>query len=100
MRGFKQFILRGNVIDLAVGVIMGAAFGNVVNAMVKDVLTPFIGIIFKTPDFSNLVLTVHGSKFMYGDFLNNALSFIIEAGAIYFLVVLPINALINRLHHE
>ncbi len=66
MNGFKQFILRGNVVDLAVGVVIGAAFGGIVNALVKDILTPLIGAIAKTPDFSGLFFTINGSKFLYG----------------------------------
>ena len=98
--GFKQFILRGNVVDLAVGVVIGAAFNNVVNALVKDVLTPFVGAIAKVPDFSKLQFTLNGSMFAYGDFFNNLISFILVAAAIYFFVVLPVNALISRARHE
>ena len=98
--GFKRFILRGNVVDLAVGVVIGAAFGNVVNALVKDIITPLIGVIAKVPNFSNLVFTIHGSQFMYGDFLNALISFLIMATVVYFFVVLPINTLISRLHQE
>jgi large conductance mechanosensitive channel len=100
MKGFKQFLLRGNVVDLAVGVVIGAAFGGVVTAMVKDLLTPFIAAIFKQPDFSALTFTIHGSKFLYGEFINALLSFVIIAAAVYYLVVLPINALISRAHRE
>ncbi|MCC7004678.1 large conductance mechanosensitive channel protein MscL [Candidatus Nomurabacteria bacterium] len=94
LQGFKQFVLRGNVIDLAVGLMIGASFSTVVNALVKDILTPFIGAIVKTPDFSGLVFTINGSKFLYGDFLNALISFLIVAVAIYFFVVLPINKII------
>ncbi len=100
MKGFKQFILRGNVVDLAVGVVIGASFGSVVTALVSNVLTPLIGAIVKAPDFSNLMFTINGSKFMYGNFLNALISFIIVAAAVYFLVVLPINALIARSKKE
>ncbi len=96
MKGFKQFILRGNVVDLAVGVVIGAAFSNVVASLVKDVITPFIGAIIKTPDFHNLFFTINGSKFMYGEFINALLSFILVAAAIYFFIIIPINALIAR----
>ncbi len=96
LKGFKQFVLRGNVIDLAVGVVVGAAFGTVVTALVKDILTPFIAAIFKAPDFSGLVFTINGSKFLYGDFINALISFLIVSFAVYFFVVLPINALVNR----
>ena len=96
MNGFKQFLLRGNVVDLAVGVVIGAAFGGVVTALVKDLLTPLIAAIVKQPDFSALTLTLNGSKFLYGEFINALLSFLIIATAVYFFVVLPINALIAR----
>jgi large conductance mechanosensitive channel len=100
MKGFKQFLLRGNVVDLAVGVIIGAAFGTVVSALVKDLLTPLIAAIAAKPDFSSFMFTVNGSKFLYGDFLNAVVSFIIVAATVYYFVVLPINALIARAHHE
>lgn len=100
MNGFKQFLLRGNVVDLAVGVVIGAAFGAVVAALVKDLLTPLIAAIVKQPDFSAFTVTLNGSKFLYGDFLNALISFLIIAAAVYYLVVLPINALISRAHHE
>src|SRR5680860_140599 len=96
LNGFKQFILRGNVVDLAVGVIIGASFGTVVNSLVKDILTPFISAIFKAPDFSNLMFTINDSNFMYGNFINALISFIIVAIAVYFFVVTPINALVSR----
>ena len=96
LTGFKQFVLRGNVVDLSVGVVVGAAFSGIVNALVKDLITPIIGAFGKVPDFSNLSFTINGSKFMYGDFLNALISFLIIASAVYFLVVVPINALIAR----
>lgn len=96
IKGFKQFILRGNAIDLAVGVIVGAAFSSVVTALVKDILTPFIGVIAKVPDLSTLTFTVRGSKFLYGDFLNVTISFLLSATAIYFFIVVPINILNAR----
>jgi len=100
MKGFKQFLLRGNVVDLAVGVVIGAAFGGVVTALVKDLLTPFIAALVKRPDFSAFTFTVNGSKFLYGEFINALLSFLIVAAAIYYLVVLPVNALVSRAHQE
>ncbi len=100
IKGFKQFILRGNVIDLAVGVVMGAAFGAVVKALVENILTPMIGAIVKAPDFSNLSFTINGSKFMYGNFLNALISFLLVSLAIYFFVIVPINALISRTRKE
>ncbi len=95
--GFKQFILRGSVVDLAVGVVIGAAFGGVVTALVKDLITPLIAAIVKVPtSFANLKYTINGSDFMYGDFLNALVSFLLVAAAVYFFVVTPINALIAR----
>jgi large conductance mechanosensitive channel len=96
LSGFKQFILRGNVVDLAVGVVIGAAFGGVVTALTKDLLTPLIAAIVKAPEFSGLKWTLNGSTFAYGDFVNALISFILVAGAVYFFVVTPINALIAR----
>lgn len=98
LKGFKQFILRGNVVDLAVGVVIGAAFNTVIATLVKDLLTPFIAAIAKQPDFSSLTFTVNGSRFLYGDFLNALISFLIVAVAVYFFVVLPINTLRDKLH--
>ena len=98
MKGFRQFILRGNVIDLAVGIMIGAAFNGVVTALVKDLLTPLIAAIATQPNFSDLTFTVHGSQFAYGDFLNNVISFLILAATIYFFVVLPVNKLNDRIH--
>lgn len=100
LKGFKQFILRGNVVDLAVGVVIGAAFTSLVNSLVKDVLTPIIAAIAKQPDFSNIVFAVNGSKFMLGSFLNAIISFIIVAAAVYFFVVTPINALSAKMRKE
>ncbi len=100
LKGFKQFLLRGNVVDMAVGIVIGAAFGGVVTGFVKDLLTPLIAAIVKQPDFSALTFTVNGSKFSYGDFINVLLSFVIIAAAVYFFVVVPINALIARSRRE
>jgi large conductance mechanosensitive channel len=96
MKGFRDFILRGNVVDLAVGVMIGAAFNGLVTALVKDILTPIIAAIFQQPDFSGLTFTINGSQFLYGDFLNAIVSFLIIAIAIYFFVVLPVNKLMAR----
>lgn len=93
---FRKFILRGNVIDLAIGVIIGAAFNGLVQALVKDILTPFIAALYKQPDFSTLSFTIHGSQFMYGDFLNAAISFVIVAIAVYFFVVMPMNHFLSK----
>ena len=100
MKGFKQFLLRGNVIDLAIGVVIGAAFGAVVTAFVKDLLTPLIAALVKQPDFSAYSFTLNGSKFFYGDFVNVLLSFLIVAASVYFFVVLPVNALVSRSRKE
>lgn len=93
---FKKFILRGNVVDLAVAVVIGAAFNSVVQALVKDIITPIIGIVYggKESDFANRYFSVHGSKFLYGDFINTAVSFLLIALVVFFLVVQPINKLI------
>jgi large conductance mechanosensitive channel len=93
---FKAFLLRGNVVDLAVGIIIGAAFGTVVSALVKDLITPLIAAIVKQPDFSALHFTIRGSVFLFGDFLNALVSFLIIAAVVFFFVVRPVNALIAR----
>ena len=93
LKGFKDFIVRGSVVDLAVGVMVGAAFNSVVSALVKDLMTPLIAAIFKQPNFSTLTFAVNGSQFLYGDFINNLISFLITAATIYFFVVIPINKL-------
>ncbi len=100
MKGFKQFLLRGNVVDLAVGVVIGAAFGAVVASFVKDILTPFIAAVVKQPDFSALSLTINNSKIMYGSFLNALIAFLLVATAVYYFVVLPVNALMARARKE
>ena len=92
LKGFREFIFRGNVIDLAVAVVIGAAFGAVVAAFVKDLLTPLIAAIFGKPDFSGLYADVNGSRFMYGDFINALIAFLLIAVAVYFFVVVPMNA--------
>lgn len=97
LSGFKKFILRGNVVDLAVGVVIGAAFGALVNSLVADILTPLIAALIQVPDFSELFFQIGESKFMYGSFLNAAISFFIVAIAIYFFVVVPLNSLMSRL---
>jgi large conductance mechanosensitive channel len=92
LSGFRQFVLRGNVLDLAVAVVLGAAFGAVITALVKDLITPLIGALVGKPDFSAIGLTVNGSRFPIGDFINALLSFVLIAAAIYFFVVVPVNA--------
>ena len=86
-KGFREFVLRGNVVDLAVGVVIGAAFGTVVTAFVKDLLTPIIAAIAGKPDFSNFYFEFHGAKFLYGDFVNAIISFLLIAAAVYYFVV-------------
>ncbi len=96
MKGFRQFLLRGNVLDLAVAVVLGAAFGGVVTALVKDLITPIIAALVGKPDFSGIVFTVNGSKFPIGEFINALVSFVLIAAAVYFFVVLPVNKLTAR----
>ena len=97
LKGFKQFILRGNVIDMAVGVVVGAAFAAVVSAFTKDLLTPLIAAIVGKPDFSAIQFKVNGSVFALGDFINAAISFLLVAAAVYFFVVVPVNMLIEKM---
>lgn len=99
-KGFRDFVLRGNVVDLAVGVVIGAAFGTVVSAFVKDLLTPIIAALVNKPDFSGLLFEVNGSKFLYGDFVNAVISFLLIAAAVYFFVVLPVNNLMKRFEKQ
>ena len=96
MEGFKTFILRGNVVDLAIGIAIGAGFNNIVNALVKDIITPIVGAIIKTPSFAALTFTIRGSNFAIGDVLNQTITFFIEALVIYFLIVLPMNELVEK----
>lgn len=96
LKGFKEFIMRGNVVDLAVAVVIGAAFGAVITALVEDLLTPLLAAIGGQPDFSTLTFTVNGSKFFYGAFINAIISFLFIAAAIYFFVVMPLNKLAER----
>lgn len=91
IKGFREFILRGNVIDLAVAVVIGAAFGAMVTAFVANIITPLIAAIFGKRDFGNLVFTINGSEFRYGLFINAVISFLLIAAVIYFVVVLPMN---------
>jgi large conductance mechanosensitive channel len=100
LRDFKAFLLRGNVVDLAVAVVIGAAFGAVVNAVVKDLLTPLIAAIFGKPDFSQLEFVIHGSHFKYGDLINVLLAFLFVAAAIFYFVIVPMNALLARARRE
>jgi large conductance mechanosensitive channel len=100
MRGFKAFLLRGNVVDLAIAVVIGFAFAAVVVAFVKDFVTPLIAAIGGQPDFSALYFTINKSKFLYGDFFNAIIAFLIIAAVIYFLVVVPYTAMVERSRRE
>ncbi len=97
LKGFRQFMLRGNVIDLAVAVVIGGAFGAVVAALVKDLLTPLIAAIVGKPDFSAIAFEVNGSRFLIGDFINALVSFVLIGAAVYFFVVVPVNAFMARM---
>ena len=96
LKGFKDFLLRGNIVDLAVAVVIGGAFGAVVTALVKDLITPLIAALVGKPDFSALIFTVNNSKFMIGDFINAVVSFVLVGGAIYFFVVVPMTHISAR----
>jgi large conductance mechanosensitive channel len=96
VKGFRDFILRGNLVDLAVAVVIGAAFGAVVGAIVRDLITPLIAAIGGKPNFGALSFEVHKSHFLYGDFINTLLTFVIIAAVVYFFVVKPFAALIER----
>ncbi len=96
--GFKKFILRGNVVDMSVGVVVGAAFGAVVTEMTKAFLTPLIALVVGKPDYSNLKFSIQGTVFPIGDFINACISFFLIAAAVYFFVVLPVNLLLARMH--
>ncbi len=93
---FKDFILRGNVLDLAIAVVIGVAFGAVVTALVKDLLTPVVAAVFGEPDFSAISFTVNSSKFLIGDFINQVIAFLSVAAAVFFVVIKPVNYLIAR----
>jgi large conductance mechanosensitive channel len=93
---FRTFLLRGNVVDLAIAVVIGAAFGAVVSGLVEDLITPLIAAIGGNPDFSNLSFTIHGSVFKYGHFINQIISFILVAAVVFFLVVRPLNSVIRK----
>jgi large conductance mechanosensitive channel len=98
LKGFRDFILRGNVMDLAVAVVIGTAFTAIVNALVMDVVNPLIAAAVHKPNFSALILEVHGGKILYGDFLNAIISFLLIAAVVYFVFVLPINAMLKKFH--
>ena len=96
LQGFKKFLFRGNVVDLAVAVVIGAAFGAVITSLVTNIFTPLIAAIGGKPDFSNLSVTINSSKIMYGAFLNAVISFLMIAVAVYFFIVAPVNAYVER----
>jgi large conductance mechanosensitive channel len=96
LKEFREFILRGNVVDLAVAVVIGTAFTAVVNALVKDLITPIIAALFGEPLFTGLTFSINGSQFAYGDFLNAVLTFVLVAAAVFFFVVKPVNYLRER----
>ena len=93
---FKAFLLRGNLVDLAVAIVIGVAFGALINALVKDIITPIIAAIFGSHDFSSLSFTINGSHFLYGDFINALIAFLSIAAAVFFFVVKPVNYLQER----
>jgi large conductance mechanosensitive channel len=97
---FKKFVLRGNVVDLAVAFVIGLAFAAVVKALVADLITPIIAVIFGKPSFENLSFTINGSHFLYGDFINNLITFLSIAAAVFFFVVAPITHLMARRAQE
>ena len=96
MKDFKQFLLRGNLVDMAVGIVIGLAFAAVVTALVKDLVTPVIAAIGGNPDFSALKFTINKSTFRYGDFFNAVIAFVVIAAVVFFLVIRPVNALLAR----
>ena len=100
MKDFKEFLLRGNLVDMAVGIVIGVAFAAVVTALVGDLVTPLIAAIGGKPDFSNLSFTINKSHFLYGAFLNSLITFVVIAAVIFFLVVKPVNALVARRKRE
>ncbi|HLZ95016.1 MAG TPA: large conductance mechanosensitive channel protein MscL [Candidatus Dormibacteraeota bacterium] len=100
MRGFKAFLLRGNVVDLAIAVVIAVAFANVIAGFVKDLVTPLIAAIGGQPNFGTLYFTVNNSRFLYGDFINVLLAFLIIAAVIYFFVVVPYTGLVSRSRKE
>ena len=98
LKGFKQFILKGNAVDLAVGVVIGASFGQVVASLVKGIITPFVGLVGGQPNFSSYIVTIGHSKFLIGDFLGAVVAFLINASVIYFFVITPMNHLMQRVN--
>src|SRR5919202_579223 len=97
MKDFKEFLLRGNLVDVAVGIVLGVAFAALVSALVADLITPLIAAIGGKPNFGDLSFTVNGSHFLYGAFINSLITFLVIAAVVYFLVVKPVNALMERM---
>jgi len=100
MKDFKEFLLRGNLVDLAVGVVIGIAFAAVISALVADLITPLIAAIGGKPDFGNLSFTINGSHFLYGHFINALITFVVIAAVVFYLVIKPVNALMARRRTE
>ncbi|MBP9781123.1 large conductance mechanosensitive channel protein MscL [Candidatus Woesebacteria bacterium] len=100
LKGFRDYLFRGNVVDLAVAVVIGGAFGSIVTSLVKDIVTPIIGAIGGQPDFSNIYFTVNNSKFMIGNFLNTVIAFVMIVGVIYFVVIVPMNKIMTAMKKE
>ena len=98
LKGFRDFILRGNVLDLAVAVVIGAAFTKIVTALVDDFINPLLAATVSKPDFSQFTFVAHGGVFKYGDFLNATINFLLVAAAMYFFVIVPVNSIMKRLH--
>jgi large conductance mechanosensitive channel len=100
LKDFKTFLLRGNMVDLAVAFVIGAAFGAVIAALVRDLITPLIAALFGKQDFSSLTFTINHSLFRYGDFINAVVAFVLVAAAVFFFVVVPVNKLLARSRRE
>jgi large conductance mechanosensitive channel len=100
MKDFKEFLLRGNLVDLAVGVVIGLAFAAVISALVADLITPLIAAIGGQPDFGSLSFTINGSHFLYGHFINALITFVVIAAVVFYLVIKPVNALMARRRTE
>ena len=100
LKGFKEFILRGNFLDLAVGVVVGASFGSMVSALVRDLLTPFIGVFTQAHNFSNLGFSIYGSRFLVGEFINAVIAFALSMAAVYFFVITPMNSFMAKIKKQ
>jgi large conductance mechanosensitive channel len=100
VKDFREFLLRGNLVDMAVGIVIGVAFGAVITALVADLITPLIAAIGGQPDFSGLSFTINKSHFLYGSFINSLIAFVVIAAVVFFLVVRPVNAMMRRFRSE